>query len=97
MKVSEAGVSKIRVGLKMKKRGIPRTHHEIVVDDKVIGEVTSGTKSPIFNLGFGMGYVEKEYSEIGTTVFIRTGMKAQEAEVVGYPFYDPSIYGYKRD
>jgi aminomethyltransferase len=96
-KAVEAGITKIRIGLRMKKRGIPRTHHEIVVDGKVIGEVTSGTKSPLLNIGFGMGYVEKEYSAIGTTIFIRTGMKDQEAEVVNYPFYDTSKYGYKRD
>ena len=52
-------------------RGIPRHGYELVnADGEKIGEVTSGTMSPMRKIGIGMGYVKPEYSKVGTEICI---------------------------
>ena len=68
-------------------RGIPRHGYEIVNSaDEVIGEVTSGTMSPMLKVGIGMGYVDAQYAKIGTEIFIKVRNKNLKAEVVKPPF-----------
>jgi len=55
-------------------------------EGEVIGEVTSGTMSPVLNKGIGMGYVAKEYSAFGTEVFVKIRNKNIPAEIVKLPF-----------
>jgi aminomethyltransferase len=82
------GVSKKLVGFEMIERGIPR-HHYKVVDSKgiEIGHVTSGTMSPMLNVGIGMAYVKPEFSKLGTEIFISIRDKNIKAKVVKMPFY----------
>jgi aminomethyltransferase len=69
-------------GFIMKERGIPRQHYPITNDaGEVIGEVTSGTQSPILQNGIGMGYVRSDYSKVGTTIFIQVRNKNLKAEI----------------
>jgi aminomethyltransferase len=51
-----------------------------------IGKVTSGTMSPVLNKGIGMGYVAREYSAIGTQIFVRIRNKMIPAKIVKLPF-----------
>jgi len=90
------GVRKIRVGLKIKEKGIPRRGYAIKCDGETVGEVTSGTFSPTLNMGICMGYVPKEYSKQGSILQVDIRGKAVNAEVVGFPFYDTSRYGWMR-
>jgi aminomethyltransferase len=83
----EAGVKKKLVGFKMIDKGIPR--HDYVLKDaagNTIGKVTSGTISPMLNVGIGLGYVTAENSNIGSTIFVDVRGKALKAEVVKVPF-----------
>jgi aminomethyltransferase len=74
-------------GFVMRERGIPRQHYTIVnAAGEPIGEVTSGTQSPILKNGIGMGYVKPEYSKPGSEVFIRIRDKNLKAEIVKTPF-----------
>ena len=74
-------------GFVMKERGIPRQHYNILNETgEVIGEVTSGTQSPILQNGIGMGYVKTEYSKIGTGIFIQVRNKNLKAEITKTPF-----------
>jgi len=69
-------------------RGIPRQHYEIEnKQGAIIGEVTSGTMSPMLKQGIGMGYVRTDCSEIGNEIFIRVRNKPLRAIVVALPFY----------
>jgi len=44
-------------------KGIPRQHYEVCnAEGEVIGEVTSGTMSPMLKKGIGMAYIEKASS-----------------------------------
>lgn len=82
------GVKRKLVGFAMVDRGIPRQHYEILDDrGQKIGEVTSGTLSPIMNIGIGMGYVEAEYGVPGQEILIRIRNKEPRAVVVKMPIY----------
>ncbi len=82
------GVKRKLIGFIMVDRGIPRQHYEIVdTAGDLIGEVTSGTMSPMLKQGIGMGYVKTEYSEPGNDIFIRVRNKDLKARVVSLPFY----------
>jgi len=81
------GVSRKLRGFKMLERGIPRHGYELVNSEgSIIGNVTSGTMSPVLNKGIGMGYVAKEYSAFGTQIFVKIRNKTIPAEVVKLPF-----------
>ena len=87
-KQKEEGVSKKLVAFEIADKGIPRHGYEIVdANNTVIGKVTSGTMSPSLKKGIGMGYVTKEFSKIGTEIFIQIRNKAISAQVVKLPFY----------
>jgi aminomethyltransferase len=83
----ESGVKRKLVGFKMIDKGIPR--HDYTLRDaagNVIGKVTSGTISPILNVGIGLGYVTTENSTLGSTIFVDVRGKGLKAEVVKLPF-----------
>jgi len=89
------GVKKIRVGLRMTERGIPRKGMGILKNGKEIGYVTSGTLSPLLKVGIAMGYVPPEYSRVGERVEISIRGRLAKAEIVKFPFYDKRRYGKK--
>jgi aminomethyltransferase len=92
----ENGLDRVRVGLRMIGRGVPRKGMEIVADGKRVGFVTSGTFSPLLIIGIGMGYVPPEYSEAGTEIGVMIRRRVIKAEIVKLPFYDESRYGWRR-
>ncbi len=82
------GVSRKLVGFTMVERGIPRQHYEILDGEgNKIGEVTSGTMSPMMNIGIGMGYVAAGYAVPGQEILIRIRNKEPRAVVVKLPIY----------
>lgn len=87
-KQKEEGVDKRLKGFVMTDRGIPRHHYEIVnAEGDNIGNVTSGTMSPMMKQGIGMGYLKKGYWKEGTEIFIRIRNKDLRAQVVKMPIY----------
>lgn len=81
------GVGRILRGFEMIDRGIPRHGYELTdAEGNVIGEVTSGTQSPVLNKGIGMGYIAKPYSAIGTEIFVKVRKKSLKARIVKTPF-----------
>jgi aminomethyltransferase len=91
LRQKEDGVSKRLKGFVMIDRGIPRQHYEVVNSEGVkIGEVTSGTMSPMMKQGIGMAYLEKDYWKPDTEIFIRIRNKDLKAKVVNLPIYNKS-------
>ncbi len=83
----EKGVEKRLVGFELIDRGIPRQHYLIrSFNNEQIGEVTSGTMSPMLKKGIGMGYVKKAFSTPGTEFHIEVRNKNLKAKVVKLPF-----------
>lgn len=86
-KQKEEGVKRKLVGFKMIDRGIPR--HDYQLKDaagNVIGKVTSGTQSPMLNVGIGLGYVSTEFSKPDSEIFVDVRGRALKAVVTKLPF-----------
>ncbi len=82
------GVTRKLVGFILDGKRVPR--HGYPIEDKdgnVIGEVTSGTKSPSLDIPIGMGYVTKALSSVDSEVMIVMRNKKFPAKVVKFPFY----------
>ena len=81
------GSDKKLVGFKLNERGIPRHNYKIFNNENnEIGIVTSGTMSPVLKEGIGLGYVNTNYSEIGSLIFIEIRNKKVKATVHKTPF-----------
>lgn len=81
------GLKRKLVGFEMVDRGIPRHGYTLVnAEGEKIGEVTSGTMSPIRKIGIGMGYVQTVYAAVGTEIFIDVRGRKLKAVVVKPPF-----------
>jgi len=88
LKQKTEGVEKKLKGFVMIDRGIPRQHYEVVnAKGEIIGEVTSGTMSPMMKQGIGMAYLRKGFWETGTEIFIRIRNKDLKAKIVDLPIY----------
>ena len=76
------------VAFELDERGIPRQGYDIVDSSgKTIGNVTSGTMSPMLGKGIGLGYVPKVFSAAGSKINIQIRKNAVPATVVKLPFY----------
>lgn len=86
-KQKDEGVKRKLVGFKMIDRGIPR--HDYAIKDaagNVIGKVTSGTQSPMLNVGIGLGYVAAEFAAPESEIFVDVRGRSLKASVVKLPF-----------
>jgi len=91
LKQKEEGVERKLKGFVLNERGIPRQHYEVVNGKgEVIGEVTSGTMSPMMKQGIGMAYLNKGYWKTGSEIFIRIRNKDLKATLVELPIYKKS-------
>jgi aminomethyltransferase len=90
------GTQRKRVSFFMISDGIPRHGYEITFAGNKIGEVTSGSFSPILKKGIGMAYTHPEFSEIGSKFSVKLRNIDRPAEVVKTPFYDTDKFGYAR-
>jgi aminomethyltransferase len=81
------GVARKRIGLVMLDKGFARHGYSLTdADGRVIGEVTSGSISPLTKIGIAMGYVETAFATPGTTICVEVRGRLLKAEVVKMPF-----------
>lgn len=57
-------------GFKLDGKSIPRAGSEVYLGEEKIGEITSGTLSPVLNSSIALGFVEKKYMKAGPEVKI---------------------------
>jgi aminomethyltransferase len=67
----------------MREKAIPRSGMAIAEG----GAVTSGSLSPMLDVGIGMGYVPAELAQAGTSLTIDVRGRPRRAEVVAKPIY----------
>jgi aminomethyltransferase len=79
------GIKRLRVGLVLLDKGIPRTGYEILRGMKVVGKVTSGSFSPVLQKGIAVGYVERKNAKKGAVLAVRIRGRLAKAEVVEMP------------
>ena len=92
------GVRELR---RIKEEGPPRKLVAFVMEDSGIprqgmplgrgGEVTSGTHSPMLDVGIGMGYVATELADPGTELTIDVRGRDRRARVVTKPIYKREV------
>lgn len=88
------GVKRKLVAFVLEDKGIPRHGYGILSEEgDKIGHVTSGSISPVLNKPIGLGYVLKEYSGIGTEIYIDYRGKKLKAKVVKPPFVPSRVDG----
>ena len=68
-------------GFKLENKNIPRNGFNIYINEEKIGNITSGTISPILNIGIGLGYIDRKYGKTGNNVYIQIRGKPVKAEV----------------
>ncbi|MEM1041780.1 MAG: glycine cleavage system aminomethyltransferase GcvT [Bacteroidota bacterium] len=86
----EQGVRRKLVGFVIEGRGIPRQGYPIVdADGEPVGEVTSGSQSPVLGQGIGLGYVpnDPDFTTPGQTVGISVRGRVLPATITKPPFH----------
>lgn len=77
----------IRIGLELAGKRAARENCSIIAQGNKVGIVTSGTFAPTLQKSISMGYVDRQFAEIGTTLEIDIRGKMATAQVVKLPFY----------
>ena len=83
----ENGISRKLVGFEVEGKAFPRHGYKIFSGEQEIGEVTSGTFSPMLEKGIGTGYVKTEFAKFETPIEIEIRRQKVPAKVVRTPFY----------
>lgn len=84
--IKAEGVKRKLVAFTLEGGGFPRPGYRILKEGKEIGQVTSGTVSPVLNKGIGLGYVPREHSKTGSVIEIEIRNKVLPAIIVKPPF-----------
>lgn len=84
------GVTRKIVGIELEGRAIPRHGYEVVVNDEVVGEVTTGYNSISTGKSVCMALVKIDYAKLGTPVQVRIHKKLQPGVVIKKKFYEKS-------
>jgi aminomethyltransferase len=82
-RVKEEGPARKLVPFVMEERAIPRQGMTVAEG----GEVTSGSLSPMLDVGIGLGYVVADRAAKGTELTIDVRGRARRARVVSKPIY----------
>ena len=82
------GLTRKIVGIELAGRAIPRHGYDVVVEDKVVGTVTTGYNSISTGKSVCMAMVNIEYAKLDTPVQIRIHKKLQDGVVCKKRFYE---------
>ncbi|MHC1605722.1 MAG: glycine cleavage system aminomethyltransferase GcvT [Candidatus Methanofastidiosia archaeon] len=93
-KQKKEGIKKRLAHFRIFENVIPRHGNKIFKEGRLVGEVTSGTKSPLLNEPIAIGFIE---NGIEGEVDIEIRKKLRGAEIVKPPFYNPKKYGAFRE
>ena len=83
----DADCSQRLVGLRLDERGVARQGYKLFVKDAPVGEVTSGTISPLTREGIALGWLNSAYAEPGQKVAVEIRGQKVAATVVKPPFH----------
>jgi aminomethyltransferase len=79
--------AQVRVGLVFDSKRSAREGHAVVVGERCVGVVTSGSFAPTIGTAVAMALVDREVAAAGTPVDVVIRESRQSARVVGLPFY----------
>lgn len=87
VKLKESGLPRKVVGIEMVDKGIPRHGYKVFKDGVEIGEVTTGTQSPLTKRNIGLALIDAKFTEIGIELEVEIRGKLVKAITVATPFY----------
>ena len=85
--LKEAGLPRKSIGIEMIDKGIPRHGYKVFKDGVNIGEVTTGTQSPLTKRNIGLALIDAKFAEVGIELEIEIRNKFIKAITVETPFY----------
>ncbi|MBI3325262.1 MAG: glycine cleavage system aminomethyltransferase GcvT [Nitrospinae bacterium] len=91
LKERAEGIKRKLVGFEVLDRGVARSHYRILVEGRVVGDVTSGTMSPSLHKALGLGYVSTAYARVGAELQIDVRGRPVQARVSPTPFYPSQV------
>ena len=83
----EEGIQRRLVGFEVTDRGIARDDQEVIVGERRVGKVTSGSPAPFLKKNIGLAYVPIEFATVGREIKIDVRGRLVGAEIVKTPFY----------
>ncbi len=85
-KIKSEGLKRKLVALSSDEKCFPRHGHELSVDGKIAGHITSGTVSPVLNKAIALAYLDANYFYSSSKVNFLIRGKEIRAEIVKLPF-----------
>jgi len=85
--IKAAGICKRRVGLTLAGKRIARDGAAVILAEKEVGKVTSGTFAPTLEKSIAMAYVDPAVARVGQALEIDIRGKREQATVTELPFY----------
>ena len=89
LKIKLEQPERLLIGFEMLDKAVAREHYPIAVDGQLVGHVTTGMKSPTLDRFFGLGYVPRAFSAVGSPIDVIVRGQPRKARVVKRPFYKP--------
>lgn len=86
----ENGIPRKLVGVEMIDKGIPRHGYKVFKDGVEIGEITSGTQSPLTKRNIGLALIKAEFAQLDNEIEIEIRNKRAKAITCATPFYKRS-------
>ena len=76
------------VGLKLNQRGVARHGYRLFQGQQQIGEISSGTISPVTREGIAMGWVDRQFATPGQALSVEIRGQKVPATIVEMPFIE---------
>jgi glycine cleavage system T protein (aminomethyltransferase) len=86
-KQKEKGLTRKLVGFEVLDRAPARDGYPVLIEDKEIGAVTSGSPAPFLKKNIGLVYLPTEHAAVGTEMSVGIRGRKVPAHVVATPFY----------
>lgn len=83
----QKGLKRKLVGFEVLDRAPARDGYPVVIGDKQVGVVTSGSPAPYLKKNIGLAYLPAEHAAVGTEFFVVVRGRNVPARVVETPFY----------
>jgi aminomethyltransferase len=85
--IQQGGLKRKLVGLELEGKRIARQGTAVKIDEKTVGEVSSGTLSPTLGKSIAMAYVDANHAAEGTQLMADLKGMNNPAKIVKLPFY----------
>jgi aminomethyltransferase len=83
----ESGLTRKLVGFEVLDKAPARDGYAVIIENREVSVVTSGSPAPFLKKNIGLVYLPTEYAQIGTDFFVSVRGRRVPARVVATPFY----------